>query len=222
MQNKISELEIFFQLPHKNSFELIEGKGKVMISAPHSVSQLRNNKLKEAEPQTGVIAKILSEELGIPVIYKTKNCNDDANFDEVSDYKNVLAEYIKNNGIKVLIDLHQLSPDRDIQVDIGTANFKNLTDKRKLNVILEAFTEKDFGKVQIDVPFGASSPNTVSSFIHENTGIESVQIEINSRLLFDKFEEYKFCDVYQAIKKIIQKLGEIADEEADISRTKNQ
>ena len=39
----------YFNTPHNQSFQLIDGKGKIIISAPHSVSQTRNGMLKFSE-----------------------------------------------------------------------------------------------------------------------------------------------------------------------------
>lgn len=38
---------------------MVKGKIPVIISAPHTVKQLRERKIKEAENQTGAIANII-------------------------------------------------------------------------------------------------------------------------------------------------------------------
>ena len=55
------------------SFNVVKGKIPVIISAPHTVKQLRERKIKEAENQTGAIANIIWEETGCFTIYKTYN-----------------------------------------------------------------------------------------------------------------------------------------------------
>ena len=121
--------EKYFSENHENSYELLSGSGPVMISAPHSVEQTRNGSIKYAEPETGVLAKMLHEELGCPVIYKTGNKGDDANFDEESSYKNALIEYVKNNNILFVLDLHQLAPFRDVIIDIDNKFFNYVYSK---------------------------------------------------------------------------------------------
>lgn len=203
MLNKIKEYNDFFTLEHRQSFELIDGQGKIMISAPHSVAQIRRGKLKDAEPQTGVIAKLLHDDLDIPIIYKTKNMGDDANFDTNSDYKNALIEYIVNNKIKLLIDLHQLSPSRKEKIDICTGKLKNIDNPEIINVFFNEFLLADIDNIQIDKPFSGSLPTTIVTYVRNITGIQSLQIEINSNLLYERFPDYNFIAVYQSIKKAI-------------------
>ena len=127
------QYEQYFSVERDRSFELLEGARKIMLSAPHSVAQTRDGKLKTAEPQTGMLVKLLHDELACPAIYKTKNCGDDANFDEESAYKRALQRYIRTHGVRFLIDLHQLSPDREVQIDIGTGKSKNLAGQDCVN-----------------------------------------------------------------------------------------
>lgn len=206
---KFCEYEDFFQKEHLQSFELLDGKGPVMISAPHSVEQLRNNQIKFAEPQTGVLAKMLHDALDCPVIYKTKNCDDDANFDKVSPYKQALAEYIKNNNIAFLIDLHQLSPTRDVHIVIGTGKFKNVSCAKFVDVAVNSFKSKNISRIQIDDPFEASYPFTVSSYISSLCNISCLQIEIHSNLVRINTKESKVEQIFEALITLITNLSKI-------------
>lgn len=198
----------FFLKNHKASYEILTGTCPVMISAPHSVSQTRNGKRKPAEPYTGALAKMLHNELSCSVIYKTRNLKDDANYDKNSPYKNDLAEYVQQNGIKCVIDLHQLSDSRNVMIDIGTNRMKNLyNDLKLLNIILEAFSKRNLGILQIDEPFAASGEYTVSAFISSSCRIPCVQLEINSGLLRPAFFNIKVRKVYEALVEIIQNLS---------------
>ena len=83
------------------SFEYIEGNEKIMISAPHSVSHFRKGEIKAKDSHTGTIAILLQNALSCNCIYKTKNCNDDANYDiEENEYKTKLAEIIRKKWCK--------------------------------------------------------------------------------------------------------------------------
>ena len=201
----------FFLKNHKASYEILTGTCPVMISAPHSVSQTRNGKRKPAEPYTGALAKMLHDELSCSVICKTRNLKDDANYDKNSPYKNDLAEYVQQNGIKCVIDLHQLSDSRNVinaMIDIGTNWMKNLKNTlTPLNIILEAFSKRNLGILQIDKPFAASGEYTVSAFISSSCRIPCVQLEINSGLLRPAFFNIKVRKVYEALVEIIQNLS---------------
>ena len=60
-------------------FELTKRSGKILLSSPHSVRQLREGKIKIAEFRTGAMVQILGEELNLPVISRTKYNVDDPN-----------------------------------------------------------------------------------------------------------------------------------------------
>lgn len=187
-----------------NSFEIFDGYGAVMLSAPHNVEHLRNGQMRFAEPQTGVLALKLHDELHVPVIVKTFNDNDDANFDEVSPYKQSLAQYINAHGnIRLLIDLHQLAPERDIAADIGTADKVNFADDNFVAQIVSEFESRNITPVKVDFIFKGAGQNTVSSFIRVNCGIPTLQLELNSNLLVEKYPAYNPDGVYDALKSII-------------------
>lgn len=188
-----------------NSFILYSGSGRVMISAPHATEQTRNGKIKVAERQTGILAERLHNETGCAVIIKTANINDDANYDMESEYKNALTDYIKKEGMELLIDLHQMSPRRSVMIDLGTGNGKNLTDDGLLNILVKSFSE--FGELQVDRPFAGASERTVSSFVRKRCGIQCLQLEINTRLLCPEYREYDLEGIYGALKEICLRGG---------------
>lgn len=208
MKYSIEEYNKYFHAPHNESFELLEGEGRVIVSAPHSVEQTREGKIKFAEPQTGVLALLLHDELNCPVIFKTKNCNDDANYDEQSPYKDALSDYIKKSEIKFLIDLHQLSSKREVSINLGTADYKNISDLNILNIILDEFSSQKSGLIQIDEPFDASNPYTVSSYIHNKCNIQSIQIEINSKLLYGDSAEITFPKILIALRNSVTRIND--------------
>lgn len=205
---KANKYEQSLNVESEKSFVLEDGKDFVMISAPHCVTQTRMGRLKQAEPQTGAIALLLREELNCPIIYKTSNIGDDANFDLISNYKNSLEAYIKEKRIKFLIDLHQLSPNRQIAIDIGTGKNKNLQDGKILDIFLEEFTNKSLGIIMIDNPFSGATDRTISSFIHTTCKIQCAQIEINSNLVYGEKSSITYEKVFNSLKTIVIKLNE--------------
>ena len=204
-REKIIQYKQYFLLEHECSFELLSGYGKVMLSAPHSVEQTRNGKRKVAEPLSGAITRLLHDDTGCPVIYKTRNCGDDANYDEISSYKTALADYIQQNGIRFVLDLHQLSHARTQKINVGTGAYKNVA-KPYVDLAVDVFEKRKVGLVQVGKPFDARYPFTVSSYIARTCGISCMQIEINSGL-FDLDATLK--DVYEGVKELIQTLNEL-------------
>lgn len=204
LEEKIKEYEKIFTKEKTGDYTLLQGSGKIMISAPHSVEQTREGVLKSAEPQTGVLAKLLHETTGCPVIYKTGNCNDDANYDEISAYRQALREYCKRANIKLLVDLHQLSPLRQEEIDLGTGKGKNLSSARLLDFIKRTFKENGVDKIEVDKLFSATYPYTVSAEISRVCQIQAVQIEINSRLVYGDGSLQTFKSVFSALEQIIK------------------
>ena len=76
----------------------------VIFSCPHAVKQMRNGQLKSADYNTGPLGLALHS-LGQNVLIKTKNCNDDANYDLVSPYKDYLIQLINEKKYNFVIDL---------------------------------------------------------------------------------------------------------------------
>ena len=192
----------------QQSFVIKPGEGGIMFSAPHSVEQFREGKIKYSERQTGILVEMLHKELGCPIIKKTANYNDDANYDPVCAYKDALAKYVSDNKIHFLVDLHQLSPSRDVMVNLGTGEWKNLNNITLLNIFMSSFSKHNLGIIQVDEPFDGSYDHTVSSTIHRKCSIPCIQIELNSRLVHQEYDEYSLEAVYKSLCECFYKLKE--------------
>lgn len=201
------EYEEGFTRFNELSFVLEAGEGNVMLSAPHAVEQTRKGRIKYAEPQTGALVKMLRDELKCPIIYKTRNCGDDANFDSTCDYKSAIVEYVQKNEIQLLLDLHQLSPSRELLVDVGTGNMQNVIKREYLDITLQSFFDRGIANVQVDKLFNAKGLNTISSYVARCCNITCLQLEMHSNLVRFGYTESNVEGVYEALKKIIQTVG---------------
>lgn len=202
----VTKFRNFIKEDHEESFMVFSGIGKVFLSCPHTVAQLRNGFIKSAEPETGIIALTLNEIYKYPAIIKTSNKDDDANYDEVSPYKDECVKQINDYGYKCLLDLHLLNSSRPMDINIGTRGGQNINDKEILDDVVNVFLKHGFTSVTVDKPFGAFNPNTMSSYINKKTGIDTLQIEINSKLVYDrKSLDYKNTKIV----KIIETFSEI-------------
>ena len=70
MLNRLEQIEKEFSanmydgaINSSSCFEIKQGLGNVMLSAPHSVNHLRNGKVKYADMHTGTIVKYLGEKI---------------------------------------------------------------------------------------------------------------------------------------------------------------
>ena len=194
------ELAFFSDEEHSASFELLLGVGRVMLSAPHAVLQTRHGAVKCAERFTGMLCRLVHRETGCPVIYKTRHLLDDANHDEHSDYRDALCQYIRQSGVKLLLDLHQLAPERPMALCICTGLGEHLLGQKALvETIRAAFLSRGLGPVTVDDPFTARSAHTVSRTVATRCGVAAVQLELNTALLMKESDNYRFADVLYAL-----------------------
>lgn len=188
----------------RRSFVIEKGAGAVMVSAPHSVEQTRAGRIKYGEYHTGVLARMLHDETDCPVIFKTHNKRDDANFDRTSPYRDALMKYVRENGVRLVIDLHQMSAQRSELVEIGTGEGKNVaSDPYAVDELIECFHRHGFRDIELDGNFPATYPNTVSASVSRECGIACIQIELNTRLLSNEFRDCRFNEVFDAMKEFI-------------------
>ncbi len=98
--------------PDESGFLIKEGRIPFLVSAPHSVSQIRDGKWKIGEHRSGIVVEELQRLTGCYSIYKTKNNQEDANFDKKSSYRDAIINLVKKEKINYLLDIHIMSPNR--------------------------------------------------------------------------------------------------------------
>ncbi len=206
-------LAYFTDEEHLCSYELLDGTGNMLISAPHAMLQTRNGSIKSAERFTGMLCRMMHDRIGCPVIYKTRHLRDDANHDPVSDYRDALCRYVKQHNTGFVLDLHQMKPERDTDVCIGTGYGRNLMGKTDLTgIVLDAFRERGVKRISVDDPFPAIGPNTVSATVASRCHVPAIQLELNTRLLMNGYDDYCFVRVLDALCDLTQHLNHKAKE----------
>ncbi len=201
-------LAYFTNPQHCASFEFLPGKGCVLVSAPHAVLQTRKGAIKCAERFTGMLCQLLHQRRNCPVLYKTRHLQDDANHDPQSTYRDELCRRVQEAGIGYVLDLHQLAPDRPMDLCLCTGKGHHLVGRQDfLCTIREAFQRQGLKRITLDDPFDAASPYTVSSTVVRECGIPAVQLEINSRLLMQECAEYCFPRILDALDEILLALN---------------
>lgn len=98
---------------------------------------------------------ILQKSTGSYLIAKTKNNNDDANFDDVSTYKYDVRKLIESAGIKYVIDLHGLGAHHDCELNLGTHLGNNIkSDIKNFDLLCDLLAEHRFS-FRVEQPFMA-------------------------------------------------------------------
>ncbi|NLI21272.1 MAG: N-formylglutamate amidohydrolase [Clostridiales bacterium] len=201
-------LAYFTDEDHPHSFELLEGTGHTLISAPHAVLQTRNGSVKCAERFTGMLCRMIHDRIHAPVIYKTRHLRDDANHDPISDYRDALCRYVKQHDIRIVLDLHQMKPERKTDVCIGTGRGRNLMGRQDVvELATECFRKYGVRHITVDEPFDASGACTVCATTASRCCVPALQIEINTRLLMSGYEDYCFIRVMDALCELTTRLN---------------
>ena len=174
-----------------STFKILNNKSKIMISAPHSVKHIREWELLAQDLLTWWLTLYLWKRHNIPIIYSTSYKVWDTNFDEnyMSEYKHKLSKFIKENDIKLLIDLHGCRTFRDFCIELGTwwewdpnllwySDILNIIEQ-SLNESLKSYIQHSKQYITKNSIFSASRNTTVSSFISSDCKIPTIQLEIN-------------------------------------------
>lgn len=186
-------------------FKIISGIVPIIFSAPHCVEQLREGKIKRLEGETGAIVQILAKRTNCYAIYKTYNNNDDANYDiEGNTYKSELVDIIKKNNIKLLLDIHGAKNEHNFNIEICTDYGKNVENKDIIDSLKDCFKKNEIPKITENTVFKADSIRTISKYIHTETNIPCVQLEITGR--------YRYIENLEGIRKLINSLSDFVDD----------
>lgn len=189
-------------------FNIEDNNSKVMFSAPHSFPQLRNGEIKSAEPKTGFLVEAISKYFSCSRIYKTKFYNNDPNWDEKSTYKEQLVDFISENNVKFLFDIHSMYYERPVDICIGINSGKNILNRYDvLSLIESSFKDAGFTSVLVDNPFSASNPNTVSAYVSDKCIIPCFQIEINNKFLPADCEIPNSDLLYKSFENILNNIN---------------
>lgn len=145
----------FMNANKNNDHFTIDNNSNILISAPHGVSQIRLGKYKAKEIGSITTALYLCKTNNTDLIAKTQSNNDDANWDEISDYKESIRNIVNKNKTKYLIDIHGLSSKRSEDINLGIHLGKNIEyNISAFDNLYNRFIKENF-IVCIDKPFMA-------------------------------------------------------------------
>jgi hypothetical protein len=199
IENCFSENSYKGEITNEKYFKIIEGRGNILISAPHSVTQWRDNNIKKADIYTGSIAAILSQLTNFSAIIMTKFTKN------TEDYFNEIKNLINNKDIKLVVDIHGMKYERESDIDIGAGNNFQFVPKQILNEIIKILIDQYNLNATVNKYFTADNPFTISYNIYNKLNISSVQLEIN-RGFRDPIINYdKFIMIINAISDSLKK-----------------
>lgn len=197
-KQKINELE---NLNIDGDYLIQKGSVPILFSAPHTMLQNRiDGSIKVREPYTKAIALYLNKYFNTYSIIKNNDTGIDSNRDNYDKYNVEMRRLIKDNNIKLVIDLHGASKDRNFDVEFGTLN--NLSaDFSTIKELEEAFTENGIFNISHNNPFKGGA---ITQGIYAYDDIDVIQLEING-----KYRDYNNLELLQ---KLIQSLGNFIEQ----------
>ena len=174
-EQQINELE---NMELSDDYTILKGNVPILFSAPHTMYQLRDDgSTKLKEPYTKAIALYLNKYCNTYAIVKNNDTGIDSNRDNYDQYNVEMRRLIKENNIKLVIDLHGASKDRKFDIEFGTLN--NLSaDFSTIKELEEAFTENHINNSNYNNPFKGGA---ITQGIYSLDYVDVIQIEINGK-----------------------------------------
>ena len=174
-EQQINELE---NMELSDDYTILKGNVPILFSAPHTMYQLRDDgSTKLKEPYTKAIALYLNKYCNTYAIVKNNDTGIDSNRDNYDQYNVEMRRLIKENNIKLVIDLHGASKDRKFDIEFGTLN--NLSaDFSTIKELEEAFTENHINNINYNDPFKCGA---ITQVIYSLDYVDVIQIEINGK-----------------------------------------
>ena len=186
LRTKLFEYEKLFSqnsykgdLEAENQVEFIKGTGdiNILISAPHTTTQIREGKVMTADVYTGSMALLLQEYTGAHLIY-SKFEGEDGNYVIGGTYKEKIGEIIKDYEIDLVLDIHGADRTRDFDLDIGT-NFGETVRDEWVELLKTILSNNGIENVYTNHTFHASSKGTVTHHTWNHYNTEAIQLEFN-------------------------------------------
>lgn len=162
----------------KEKYRVISGNTKVLLSAPHSVNQIRGDDVRDAEKYTGALVRYISNATNSYGIFQMFT-HADPNTDEENDYKVAIVNLINAYNIKLVLDIHSSKFKDDTDIDIVTNLRQTLLGKNELIDKIKELAIKYNLKIDEKNTPNKEKENeiiTVTSFL---CGIPSIRIVIN-------------------------------------------
>lgn len=163
-------------------FGYIKGSIPIVISAPHGAKHFRarENRWKAQDSYTVALAIKLGRLTGAHVIYTKNKTLEDPNNALNCRYKKFLAQVVRDNNIKFIMDLHGAGHSNAFKVDVGILDAAaGKSSCPTYQPIIERDL-RDFEKVVFNKHFRARDAATITCYSWKRLGVESAQFEVNA------------------------------------------
>ena len=192
-KDEINELE---NLKFNDDYIIKKGTIPILFTAPHTMQQIRDDgSIKLSEPYTKAIALYLNKYFNVNCMIKINDTGLDSNKDNRDEFKIELLRFIKDNNIKLVIDLHGSAKSRNFDIEFGTLN--NLSAGfSTIKELEEAFTENGISNIIYNDPFKGGA---ITEYVYGLKDIDVIQIEING-----KYRDYSNLEELERLIKFFE------------------
>ena len=176
--------------PGQAAFRYRPGTRPVLISAPHGAYHWRQDYWKRPDGYTAALAHVLAEDTGAHALYTVRRIRPDPNFEDDSEYKRTLARLLRQRHIRLVLDLHGASPEREFALALGTMDGQSCPNYEA--IIIQTFREQAFepdhnyvmDRLAVNPPHfkGGALQHTVTRFVWEQCRVNAAQVELNAYL----------------------------------------
>ena len=169
---------MYYEFEDKDSLYIAkEGKIPVLLTAVHTYTQDNFEKYKKSELFTGAIAKYVAENTDCYYYIKQMDNGIDSNSNKEDIFKEELLSIIKENGIKLVIDIHGAKKHHDFDVELGTLDNKTIEKSILKNLELE-LNKFEINNIKYNNPFKGGG---ITKYVYFNSDADVFQIEINGK-----------------------------------------
>lgn len=174
-EEEINELEYMI---FNKDYIIKKGNIPILFTAPHTMDQINEEgNIKYSETYTKAIALYLNKNFDVSCMVKIKDTGQDSNKDEYDEFKVELLRFIKDNNIKLVIDLHGSKAERDFDVELGTLHDLS-ADYSIIKELEEAFKDNGITNIKYNDPF---SGGAITKNVYKLDNVDVIQLEINKK-----------------------------------------
>lgn len=155
-----------------------------------------DGKIKLNEPFTKAITLYLSKYYNVSYLIKIKDNGLDANRYNEDLFREEIIDTIKNNNIKLSIDIHVASCIQPFDIEIGTLDVISASNNT-IELLKGVLKKHGINNIAYNNPFKGGA---ITESIYHLNKCEAIQIEINAN--------YRNIDKIDKIKTLCDALGE--------------
>ena len=179
------------------TFTFTNTSSKVLLSAPHACSMIKEGVECYKETYSGVLAKKLGDYLNISTYIKTNKTE----YNSQKEYVDGVCEVTTKNNFSCLLELHIMNETRAQDLSICCNEGASLGDKQNVvYYVVNTLLKHGLTNFLIDYPFNPKNFNSTINQIHNRTNIPAFKIVINHKM----FKNNKTINkLYTALQEIV-------------------